>query len=161
MWCWSTLSCVHRWNSHFWLVLKTKHIPLHPGCNIWNQCSLVPAPSRISFIHIDTDTESESLYDWLFTASQFVLAPTLLRLATRDFVFCKWTLAIKVLIHPLWRENRLRVCQVYVLHIHMYMYIYSMLLKILPCALYKISLSVQTLQSRCCLSYISYVTTAA
>jgi hypothetical protein len=38
---------------------------------------------------------------------------------------------------------------------------YSMLLKILPLALYTIPLSVQALQSRSCLSYMSYATTAA
>jgi hypothetical protein len=38
---------------------------------------------------------------------------------------------------------------------------YSMLLKILPCPLYASPLSVQALQSRSCLSYLSYATTAA
>jgi hypothetical protein len=37
---------------------------------------------------------------------------------------------------------------------------YSILLKILPCALYTSPLSVQALQSRSCLSYVSYSTTA-
>jgi hypothetical protein len=38
---------------------------------------------------------------------------------------------------------------------------YGMLLKILPSALYTRHLSVQALQSRLCLSYVSYATTAA
>jgi hypothetical protein len=46
----------------------------------------------------------------------------------------------------------------------MYIYVYrtySMLLKILPCALHTSPLSVQALQSRSYLSYVSYATTAA
>jgi hypothetical protein len=38
---------------------------------------------------------------------------------------------------------------------------YSLLLKILPCALYTRLLSVQDLQSRSCLRYVSSATTAA
>jgi hypothetical protein len=45
--------------------------------------------------------------------------------------------------------------QVYVSHT------YSMLLEILPFALYTSTLSVQALQSRLCLSYLSHATTAA
>jgi hypothetical protein len=45
--------------------------------------------------------------------------------------------------------------QVYISHT------YSLLLKILPFALHKCPLSVQALQSRSCLSYVSYSTTAA
>jgi hypothetical protein len=36
-------------------------------------------------------SESELLYDWRFTATQFVLAPSILWLTTRVF-FCDWTL---------------------------------------------------------------------
>jgi hypothetical protein len=34
-----------------------------------------------------TNTESELLYDWWFTANQFVLATSLLRLTTSNFIF--------------------------------------------------------------------------
>jgi hypothetical protein len=50
--------------------------------------------------------------------------------------------------------NMLHICRVYISHI-------SMLLKILPFALYTSPLSVQVLQSRSCLYYVSYATTAA
>jgi hypothetical protein len=33
----------------------------------------------------ESESESELLYDWRFTASQFVLAPNPLRLTTRDY----------------------------------------------------------------------------
>jgi hypothetical protein len=36
---------------------------------------------------IESESESELLYDWRFTANQFVLAPSPLRLTTRDFFF--------------------------------------------------------------------------
>jgi hypothetical protein len=41
------------------------------------------------FLFLDPlETESESLYDWRFTANQFFLAPSLLRLMARDlFLF--------------------------------------------------------------------------
>jgi hypothetical protein len=42
-------------------------------------------------------SESELLYDWRFTASQFVLAPSTLRITARFFLF-SWTLAVIVLM---------------------------------------------------------------
>jgi hypothetical protein len=35
----------------------------------------------------ESESESELLYDWRFTANQFVLATSLLRLTTRIFIF--------------------------------------------------------------------------
>jgi hypothetical protein len=35
--------------------------------------------------------QSQSLYDWRFTANQFILAPSLLRLTTRVLLFSNWT----------------------------------------------------------------------
>jgi hypothetical protein len=50
---------------------------------------------------LESGSESELLYDWRFTASQFVFATSPLRLTTSNSFFC-WTLA---LIVPLWREG--------------------------------------------------------
>jgi hypothetical protein len=50
-------------------------------------------------------SESNLLYNWRFTANQFVLASRPLRLTTRDIF--KLILAVIVLVyHPLWREDR-------------------------------------------------------
>jgi hypothetical protein len=77
------------------------------------------------------------------------------------FLF-NWNLAVIVFMqHRLWREDGL------VFYEHAWPFVkcsyhtYSMLLKILSFALYTSFLSVQTLQSRSCLSYVSYATTAA
>jgi hypothetical protein len=40
-----------------------------------------------------SQSELELLYDWRFTANQFVLAPNPLRLTTRD-IFVNWTIAV-------------------------------------------------------------------
>jgi hypothetical protein len=37
--------------------------------------------------HSESESESELLYDWRFSVNQFVLAPSPLRLTTRDFFF--------------------------------------------------------------------------
>jgi hypothetical protein len=50
-------------------------------------------------------SESESLYDWRYTANQVLLAPSPLRLTAR-ISFLNWTPAVIVLIkHPLWQED--------------------------------------------------------
>jgi hypothetical protein len=50
-------------------------------------------------------SESKLLYDWRFTANQFVLASSPLRLTTSDFFF-NWTFVVVVLMqHPLWTEH--------------------------------------------------------
>jgi hypothetical protein len=49
-------------------------------------------------------SESEQLYDWRFTAHQFILATSSLRLTA--IIFFNWTLAvIVVMYHRLWRED--------------------------------------------------------
>jgi hypothetical protein len=51
------------------------------------------------------ESESELFYDWRYTANQFVLAPSPLRLTAR-ICFLNWRPAVIVLIyHPLWRED--------------------------------------------------------
>jgi hypothetical protein len=42
--------------------------------------------SQLQFLIDSTTAESELLYDWRFTASQFILAPSPLRVTTRDFL---------------------------------------------------------------------------
>jgi hypothetical protein len=50
-------------------------------------------------------SEPELLYDWRFTANQFVLA-TSPRDPRQEFLFSNWTLAVIVLTqHPLWRDD--------------------------------------------------------
>jgi hypothetical protein len=80
----------------------------------------------------------------------------------REFIFFNWTLAVIALVqHPLLREDGFASYE------HVWAFVkctyrtYSMLLKILSCAIYTSPLSVQALQSRLCLSYVSYATTAA
>jgi hypothetical protein len=86
--------------------------------------------------------QRELLYDWRFPANQFVLAPSLLRMTTRDF-FATEPLPSLSLCNILSDEgmylslmNMLGLCQVCVLHM------YNMLLKILPhCIISKCSVS--------------------
>jgi hypothetical protein len=52
----------------------------------WN-----PHPCRVKANNSESESESELLYDWRFTANQFVLAPSPLRITTRDFLFLNWT----------------------------------------------------------------------
>jgi hypothetical protein len=54
-------------------------------------------PLSVKFNPLKTESESELLYDWRFTASQFVLAPSPLKLTTRVLFFSNWTLAVIVL----------------------------------------------------------------
>jgi hypothetical protein len=64
----------------------------------WQGWRLKTQPTQMS------ESESQLLYDWWFTANQFVLEPSLLRLMTSNFF--NLTPAVIVLIyHPLWREE--------------------------------------------------------
>jgi hypothetical protein len=75
--------------------------------------------------------ESESLYDWRFTANQLVLAPSLLRLMTKIF---------SVLSTPLWREEGY-VFYEYAWSLWHEYRTYSMILRILPYTIYTSPLS--------------------
>jgi hypothetical protein len=73
---------------------------------------------------IKTESISDLLYDWLFTANQFVLAPSPLRLTTTDYFSATELLRLHFLCNILSDElmglslmNSLRLCQVYVSHI--------------------------------------------
>jgi hypothetical protein len=91
--------------------------------------------------------KTQLLYDWRFTANQFVLVPSPLGLTSNDFFF-NWTLAIIALMkYPLWWD-------VFVSYECVWPFVkctcrtYSMLLKILPFALS---------QSRLCKADQAYV----
>jgi hypothetical protein len=73
-----------------------------------------------------------------------------------------WTLAVIVFMQRrLWREDGLVSYEYAWPFVKCMYHTYSMLLRILPFALYTNLLSVEALQSRSCLSYVSYATTAA
>jgi hypothetical protein len=109
---------------------------------------------------LPTATESELFYDWRLTANQFVLTASPLRLTTREFL--NWTLAVIVLIYNILSKDRMGLSLMNNFGLFKYTFrTYSILLKILDFALYKSPLSVQALQSRSCLSYLYYATTAA
>jgi hypothetical protein len=93
---------------------------------------------------LSSKSKSKLLYDWRFTANQFVLAPSPLRVKT-DFFF-SWTLSVIVLIwQTLRREDGFVSCEYAWPFVK---YTYSMSLKILAFALYTSPLWVQVLQSR-------------
>jgi hypothetical protein len=94
-----------------------------------------------------TQSKLKLLYDWWSTANQFVLTSSPLRPTTRDF--CRLNPCGN---SPLWREDRFVSYEYAWPFIKCTYRTYSMLLKILPFALYTSPLSVQTLQSRTCLS---------
>jgi hypothetical protein len=50
----------------------------------------------VDLLRTESESESELLYDWRFTANQFVLEPSPLRITIRDF-FSR-TLAVTVLM---------------------------------------------------------------
>jgi hypothetical protein len=76
--------------------------------------------------------------------------------------FFRWTLTVIVLkLHPLWWEDRFFSYKYAWPFVKCTYHTYGRLLKILPFALYTSPLSVQALLSRSCLSYVSYVITAA
>jgi hypothetical protein len=124
--------------------------------------SASPETVDTSFNPLKTESESESelLYDWRFTANHFVLAPSPLRITTRDFFF----LRLNPCGHSPYVTSLMRgwVCLLWTCFacVKCTYRAYSMLLKILRCVLYTNPLSVHALQSRPCLSYVSYATTA-
>jgi hypothetical protein len=71
-----------------WLSTAT-HSPLTMTVHL----QAIPSPHWLSRVR-----EPELLYDWRFTANQFVLASSLLRLTTRVLSFGNWTLMVIVLV---------------------------------------------------------------
>jgi hypothetical protein len=106
-------------------------------------------------------SESELHYDWRFNANQFVLLLSSLRLTTWDFFLqlnpCGHSPYVTSSLTRKW-VCLLWICFAFVKCTYR---TYSMLLKILPCALHINPLSVQASESRSRLSYVSYATTAA
>jgi hypothetical protein len=105
-------------------------------------------PQALDSLSITSKSQSKLLYDWRFTANQFVL-----RITTRGFiqpnpcgnspyVTCSLTRGWVTL---LWRGLAFVKCTYGTC---------SMLLNVLPFALHTSPLSVQTLRSRSCLTYI-------
>jgi hypothetical protein len=116
-----------------------------------------PRQRSNSLVH----SESELLYDWRVTANQFVLEPSPLRLTTGVFFLSTEPLRSQSLCIIL-SDERMSVPLKNMLGLVKCMYrTYSMLLIIPPFALHTSPLSVQALQSRSCLSYVSYATMAA
>jgi hypothetical protein len=70
----------------------TVPVPQIPASNSNN--SLTHRPTLFTN---STQPKPQLPYDWKFTANQFVLAPSPLRLKTTDF-FCNWTLLVIVLM---------------------------------------------------------------
>jgi hypothetical protein len=107
---------------------------------------------------LKTQSESELLYDWRFTANQFVLAPCPVRL-TKRVSFATERLRSQSLCNILSDENMGLpltnwLCFAFVKCTYR---THCMLLNILPCALFTIAsaLSIQALQSRSCLSHVT------
>jgi hypothetical protein len=76
--------------------------------------------------------------------------------------FFNWPLAVIILMeHPLWREYGFVSYEYAWPFVKCTYRTYNMLLKIFPFALYTCPMSIQALQCRSCLYYLSYATTAA
>jgi hypothetical protein len=62
----------------------------------WSRrCPLINTPHLNSQLNYKSKSKSKLLYDWRFTANQFILASSLLILTTR-YSFLNWTLAVIV-----------------------------------------------------------------
>jgi hypothetical protein len=147
-------------NSNYWVPgwrpFHTNFVvfPSHADFQL-NSITHKPATScHFTQLNYTAKSKSKLLYDWRFTANQFVFASSPLRVMTREYFF-NLTLAVIVrMYHPFWQEDGF-VSYAYAWPFVRCTYrIYRMLLKILP-------LSVQALQSRSWLSYVSYATMVA
>jgi hypothetical protein len=129
------LNCQYNYNA------TSSQIPLH---------SLTELPTLNWLLN---QIKWNLFFDWWFTANQSVLASSSL---TQPQIFFQ----LNPCGHSPYVTFSLMRKWVWPFFEHAY-HTYSMLLKILPFALYTSTLSVQASQSRSCLSYISYATTAA
>jgi hypothetical protein len=94
--------------------------------------------------------------------NQFVLAPSPLRLTTIDIIFFNRILPVMVLMeHLLCREDGFASYEYAWASVKCTYRTYSILMKTFSFALHTSPLPVQALQSRSCLSYVSYATTAS
>jgi hypothetical protein len=118
----------------------------------WNLEWRLPYDSVVLKVRV----KSNLLYDWRFTASQFILASS--PWDPRPQIFSNWTLAVIVFSNILSDEtvglylmNMIDLSSnVYFAHIACYWKFFFLQYT-----------QVQVLQSRSCLSYVSYATTAA
>jgi hypothetical protein len=102
-------------------------------------------------------SKSKLLCNWRFITNQFILAPSPLGPTTNNFFQLNPCSNSPYVTSSLTRRwvHLLWICLAFVKCIFC---TYSMLLGTLPFALHTSPLSVQALQSRSCLSYISYAT---
>jgi hypothetical protein len=127
----------------------------------WVHCSSPPTPRRVNGegVRAQSQSESELLYNWLFTANQFVLAPSPLRLKATDFsqpnafdhspyVTSSCTRKWGCLLWICQASSSVRIA-----HVACYW-------KFLLCTIHKSSVNVG-FAKQTCLSYVSYATTAA
>jgi hypothetical protein len=78
----------------YWTLIKlviTLHKPLHDTlhllyCIIFD-CRFKRLPQFLTTVNSFSESEADLLYDWRFTANQFVLATSPLRLRTSNFIF--------------------------------------------------------------------------
>jgi hypothetical protein len=97
--------------------------------SFWSRIYVVATGYRLSTKQltnqpIESEPESELLYDWRFTTNQFVLVPSALSLTARDFVLQLNPCVLSPYVTSTLRRGRVslvRIClafrQVYVLHI--------------------------------------------
>jgi hypothetical protein len=98
-------------------------------------------------------SKSELLYDWWFTANQFVLTSRHLRITTRDFF--NWTLAAIAYVTSSLTRRCVCLLWICLAFVTCTFDAYGMLLNLLPFTLHTSSLSVKAFYSRLCLSYVS------
>jgi hypothetical protein len=103
---------------------------------------------------------SKLLYDWRFTAKQFVLASSPSRLTNRG-LFSTEPFGQSPYVNSFLTRRWVCLLWICLAFVKSTYRTYSVLLPIPPSALYTSPLSVQALQTRSCLSYVSYATTAA
>jgi hypothetical protein len=137
---------------------------LLPGltvCDDFQQVCLPAANCRLATLDW-LALELGLLYDWRFIANQFVLASSLLRLIARfipppQLNPCSHNPYVTSSLTGWW------VCLLWIslAFVKCKYGTYSMTLKILPLTIYKSPLLIQALQSRSCLSYLSYATAVA
>jgi hypothetical protein len=134
-----------------WLPTELSHHPAtsrdFAQLNCWQHQPTINSLSK-------SKSKSELLYVWRFAASQFVLASSPLRSTSRDFFQLNPCGNSPYVTSSLTRRwvCLLRISWSFIKCTYR---TYGMLQKIFPFALYTSPLSVQALQSRSCLSYLS------
>jgi hypothetical protein len=147
-----------------WLDLLASSCTISPNHNQLQQLTIIDYLSLSPF--------SFSFYDWLVRASELLMTGGLPPISSswrqapweprQELFFPKWSIAVIVLMyHPLWREDCLPLMNMLGLSSSVHFTHIACYWKCLPFVLHTSPMSVQALQSRSCLYYISYATTAA